>query len=114
MTSQSVQAFIMSDATRPSWFCATLAGLALFFAATPVPAQTQDAAGQTPLPAVVIERIEVEEVSNPPDFTARAEAIEAVDIRARVPALLRTVAFEPGQRVQAEIGSGSGGEGRCK
>src|SRR3546814_18724186 len=100
MTSQSVQAFIMSDATRPSWFCATLAGLALFFAAPPVPAQPQDAPGQTPLPAVVIERIEVEEVTNTPQFTARAAAIEQADLRAALQRYLPTCASESGPKVR--------------
>ena len=61
----------------------------------------QPGPGQTPPPAVVVERIEVREVSDPSEFTARVEAIESVDIRARVQGFLRTVAFEAGQAVKA-------------
>jgi membrane fusion protein, multidrug efflux system len=57
--------------------------------------------GQTPPPAVVVERIEVQEVSDPAEFNARVEAIESVDIRARVQGFLQTVAFEAGETVQA-------------
>lgn len=53
-----------------------------------------------PAPAVIVERIERREVSEPSEFIARVEAIEAVDIRARVQGFLRTVAFEAGQAVR--------------
>lgn len=56
--------------------------------------------GGTP-PAVVVETIQVEEVSDPAKFTARVEAIEAVDIRARVPGFLQSVKFEDGQPLKA-------------
>lgn len=55
---------------------------------------------QQPPPAVVVERIKVQEVSNPDQFTARIEAIEAVDIRARVQGFLREVDFKNGQSVK--------------
>jgi membrane fusion protein, multidrug efflux system len=62
----------------------------------------QSGAGQaTQPPAVVIEKIEVQQVSNPMQFTARVEAIEAVDIRARVSGFLRSVTFKDGQVVKA-------------
>ena len=48
----------------------------------------------------MIERIKVQEVSNPAQFTARIEAIEAVDIRARVQGFLREIGFEDGQSVK--------------
>ena len=64
-------------------------------------ALAQPGTGQAPPPAVVIERIGVREVSDPSEFTARVEAIEAVDIRARVQGFLQTVAFEAGQAVSA-------------
>jgi membrane fusion protein (multidrug efflux system) len=51
-------------------------------------------------PAVVIERIKVQDVSNPYQSTARIEAIEAVDIRARVQGFLREVGFKDGQLVK--------------
>ncbi|MDN5848464.1 MAG: hypothetical protein L0H63_02345 [Nitrococcus sp.] len=74
---------------------ATLAVLALLFVGSPSLAQGPGA-GQAPPPAVVVERIEVQEVSDPDEFTAHVEAIESVDIRARVQGFLQTVAFEAG------------------
>ncbi len=53
-----------------------------------------------PPPAVVIEQIKVQEVSSPAQFTARVEAIEAVDIRARVTGFLHAVDFKDGQTVK--------------
>lgn len=70
------------------------ATLALLIAA-PVAAQ------QAPPPAVVVERIAVQPVSDPDEFTARVEAIESVQVRARVPGVLDRVAFEAGQMVAA-------------
>src|SRR3546814_19092996 len=55
---------------------------------------------QQPPPAVVVERIEVKPISAPEEFIARVEAIEAVDIRARVEGFLQTVAFEAGEAVE--------------
>jgi membrane fusion protein (multidrug efflux system) len=63
-------------------------------------AQQPGASQATPPPAVVIEKIEVQQVSNPMQFTARVEAIEAVDIRARVTGFLRSVKFNDGQAVK--------------
>jgi membrane fusion protein (multidrug efflux system) len=54
-----------------------------------------------PPPAVVVEKVKVEQVSNPARFTARVEAIQAVDIRARVTGFLRSVEFRDGQEVKA-------------
>lgn len=55
---------------------------------------------EQPPPAVVVEPIKVEEVNKPEDFTARVEAIDSVDIRARVEGFLRSIEFQPGQQVQ--------------
>lgn len=55
---------------------------------------------EPPPPAVVVERVRVQEAANPAEFTARAEAIAFVDIRARVQGFLRSVAFEEGQVVK--------------
>lgn len=63
-------------------------------------AQQPGASQPTPPPAVVIEKIEVQQVSNPMQFTARVEAIEAVDIRARVTGFLHSVTFKDGQVVK--------------
>lgn len=57
--------------------------------------------GAMPPPAVVVEKVEVKQVSDPARFTARVEAIEAVDIRARVTGFLQSQAFKDGQSVKA-------------
>lgn len=82
-----------------TWSCLwqttrTLLGLAMLV----VPAAAQN---EAPAPAVVVERIAVQPVSNPDTYSARVEAIEAVDIRARVAGFLQSVEFEAGQRVEA-------------
>ncbi|MDW6023134.1 efflux RND transporter periplasmic adaptor subunit [Mesorhizobium sp. BAC0120] len=61
----------------------------------------QQARQAMPPPAVVVEKVKVEQVSNPARFTARVEAIQAVDIRARVTGFLRSVDFRDGQEVKA-------------
>lgn len=52
-------------------------------------------------PAVIVEDVSVQVIEDPEAFTARVEAIETVDIRARVQGFIRAVAFEAGQRVEA-------------
>lgn len=65
------------------------------------PSFAQQAARQAmPPPAVVVEKVEVQQVSNPARFTARVETIDAVDIRARVTGFLHAVAFTDGQAVK--------------
>jgi membrane fusion protein (multidrug efflux system) len=54
-----------------------------------------------PPPAVIVEKVEVRPVSNPARFTARVEAIQAVDIRARVTGFLHAVDFKDGQDIKA-------------
>ncbi|WP_157019350.1 efflux RND transporter periplasmic adaptor subunit [Mesorhizobium xinjiangense] len=54
-----------------------------------------------PPPAVVVEEVVVELVNDPMTFTARVEAIEAVDVRARVTGFLASVGFRDGQAVNA-------------
>ncbi|MGX5732924.1 efflux RND transporter periplasmic adaptor subunit [Bosea thiooxidans] len=54
-----------------------------------------------PPPAVIVEKVEVQQVGNPARFTARIEAIEAVDIPARVTGFLHAVSFKDGQAVKA-------------
>ncbi|MGN6772446.1 MAG: efflux RND transporter periplasmic adaptor subunit [Rhizobiaceae bacterium] len=64
-------------------------------------AQQPGASRAMPPPAVVIEKVKVEQVRNPAQFTARIEAINAVDIRARVTGFLHSVSFSDGQAVRA-------------
>lgn len=56
---------------------------------------------QMPPPAVVIEKVEVLDASNPAEFIGRVEAIESVDIRARVQGFVRSVNFQAGQTIKA-------------
>lgn len=56
--------------------------------------------GQMPPPAVAIERVQVRDASNPAEFIGRVEAIEAVDIRARVQGFLRSINFRAGEAVE--------------
>lgn len=53
-----------------------------------------------PPPAVAIERVQVRDASNPAEFIGRVEAIEAVDIRARVQGFLRSINFRAGEAVE--------------
>ncbi len=75
--------------------------LAALAASALLPGPDSASAQTAPKPAVAIEKIKVEDVSNPAQFTARIEAIEAVDIRARVQGFLNSVAFGAGQTVKA-------------
>jgi len=54
-----------------------------------------------PPPAVIVEKVEKQQVNSPARFTARVEAIETVDIRARVTGFLQSVKFDDGQAVKA-------------
>lgn len=65
-----------------------------------VPAAAQQPAGEAPAPAVVVETVERRAVAEPEEFIARVEAIEAVDVRARVEGFLRTVSFAAGEAVE--------------
>jgi membrane fusion protein (multidrug efflux system) len=94
------ETFVMTGAARRLRFLGPLVVVPLLALGGAVVAQ-QPGPGQMPAPAVVVERIEVQEVSDPAEFNARVEAIESVDIRARVQGFLRSVAFEAGQTVQA-------------
>ena len=68
--------------------------------ATPALSQTP-APGQVPPPAVIVAPIKVEPASTPAQFTGRVEAIQAVDIRARIQGFLQSVGFRDGQAVKA-------------
>src|SRR5262245_7205547 len=54
-----------------------------------------------PAPAVVVEWIAEASVEQPKVFIGRVEALEAVDIRARVAGFIEEIAFTPGALVKA-------------
>jgi RND family efflux transporter MFP subunit len=58
------------------------------------------AAGPPPPPAVTVSQPRVEELVEWDEYTARFDAVEAVDIRARVSGYLTEVAFKDGQNVK--------------
>lgn len=74
-----------------------LAGL-VWLSATPA-ARAQAPGGGGPPPAVTVEVVRNEDVSVRSEFIGRIEAIQAVDITARVQGFLRKVQFEGGQDV---------------
>lgn len=78
-----------------SLFRTTIILIGIWSAGTPAFGQSPEP-GQAPPPAVIVEQIEVQEVDDPSEFIARVEAIESVDIRARVEGFLHTVGFEAG------------------
>lgn len=57
-------------------------------------------AQDAPPPAVVTHQIEVEPIDAPESFTASVEAIESVEIMARIQGFIDEVVFTPGQIVQ--------------
>ncbi len=77
-----------------------VAATALFLSAVSFAQQPGGRQGGPP-PAVVVEKVEVQQVGDPTRFTARIEAIQAVDIRARVTGFLHAVSFKDGQVVKA-------------
>lgn len=82
-----------------------LRNAALIFAALGFPsggALAQAPAGaNAPPPAVTVDSVRNEDVAPRTEFIGRLEAIEAVDIRARVQGFLRKVEFQEGQDVKA-------------
>lgn len=76
---------------------ATLAIFALFTASAPTLAQQGDA----PKISVGVVRAELKPVSNALDFVGRVEAIERVDVRARVTGFLDAIDFKEGEMVVA-------------
>lgn len=87
-----------SGADRPSAVRAAIEAALFATALAVLPAPPTLA--QQPPPAVVVERVEVKAISTPEEFIARVEAIESVDIRARVEGFLQTVAFDAGEAVE--------------
>ena len=54
-----------------------------------------------PPPSVTVQTVQNQDVAPRTEFIGRLEAIEAVDIRARVQGFLREVSFKEGQDVKA-------------
>src|SRR5690625_2723609 len=86
---------LLRRAQAPALLVALL--LAAAFAGS---ASAQMQPGAMPPPAVVVEQIQVQEIDAHDEFIAQAEAIEAVDIRARVQGFLEEIAFRSGQWVE--------------
>lgn len=59
------------------------------------------AQAQSPAAAVIVQAVELTEIVEEARLTGRVEAIEAVDIRARVQGFLQAATFEPGALVRA-------------
>lgn len=76
--------------------------LAVFLAviATALPAAAQ-APADAPPPAVLVAKVETEDVAPAREFIGRVEAVQAVDLRARVQGFLQEVSFHEGQDVRA-------------
>ncbi|WP_324753895.1 efflux RND transporter periplasmic adaptor subunit [Roseovarius sp. Pro17] len=78
---------------------ALISAMALLpLAASPAFAQTQDA----PPPGVVAQKIESKPITDPAIFSGTVEAIDSVDIMARVQGFLQKTGFEAGQRVNSD------------
>jgi RND family efflux transporter MFP subunit len=54
-----------------------------------------------PPPTVTVQAPDVREITTFEEFTGRAEAVDTVEVRARVKGFLETIAFEPSQIVRA-------------
>lgn len=76
--------------------------LAAFLAAvaTALSAAAQAPAGAPP-PAVMVAQVETEDIAPAREFIGRVEAVQAVDLRARVQGFLEEVSFHEGQDVKA-------------
>ncbi|KQV15771.1 hemolysin D [Rhizobium sp. Root1203] len=67
---------------------------------TPALVSAQEGTGRPP-PSVTIETVVEEPVEPPTEHIGRVEALEAVDLRARVPGFIEEIAFTPGSSVKA-------------
>jgi membrane fusion protein (multidrug efflux system) len=74
--------------------------LALAAAALSLPAAAQ-APANAPPPAVTVAPVENKDIAPSREFIGRVEAVQAVDLRARVQGFLREVSFREGQDVKA-------------
>src|SRR5690554_206107 len=87
----------LDDSSRKGRAFVTLAGLAFALLSGIANAQAPDG---MPPPAVVVQQVEIQPIDEQDVFIAQAEAIEAVDIRARVQGFLQEIAFRSGQEVE--------------
>lgn len=60
----------------------------------------QDGALTRPLPSVILHTVKEEAINPPVDHIARIAALEAVDLRARVPGFIEKISFKPGAYVK--------------
>ncbi|MFZ0610945.1 MAG: efflux RND transporter periplasmic adaptor subunit [Desulfobacterales bacterium] len=77
------------------------AGLFLFLGLTASAAAAPPAGRSAPPPMVTVEVVGEQEVNPPTDYVGRVEAIQAVDLRARVEGFIEQVKFREGSKVQA-------------
>lgn len=80
------------------WCRALIAAMAALLAPA---AYGQAPTPQGPPPAVTVATVETKDVARHAEFIGRVEAMQSVDIRARVQGFLQNVAFEEGQDVKA-------------
>lgn len=89
------------------WDKGILAGMLLSIltftnACSPPSTKVSNSSTQAPPPAVVIQEIKQETVHIPAEFVARTEAVQSVEVRARVEGELVTASFEEGKVVEKD------------
>lgn len=96
-----------AESERTQAAVSILLGLLLFFLAAcgeERPAAQEDAPGAGPPgaapPAVTVAEVEAKQINEPSEFVGRVEAIEAVDLRARVSGFVQERLFEEGEDVK--------------
>ena len=82
--------------------CARLTGFSLLILGALLPAGALAQAPAQELPAVTVVAVQTEDVAENIEFVGRIEAIQRVDVRARVQGFLDEVAFTEGQDVQTD------------
>lgn len=83
------------------YHCSRRTACAFFLIISSFSVTAQAPPADQPLPAVIVEPVVVEPISDLMQFIARVEAIESVELRARVQGFLETIAFQAGQQVSA-------------
>jgi membrane fusion protein (multidrug efflux system) len=81
--------------------CSARAAAALVLISVLAAAIAQPAGAPGPPPAVTVTAAQSRPISRSSEFVGRSEAIQAVDLRARVDGFLQQVAFHEGQDVHA-------------